>query len=93
MITTSKTVFPVFATILNSQKLTAETKLQAIDEIRTLADRHNLTPLSSFSDGRVGFNPEAKDIDEMFLWEESSLGVNFWQDIQDRVFETNKRSC
>lgn len=74
---------PVIEGILNSQKLDDETKLLALAEIDHLNNSDKM-----WRDGEY-----ADDVDELFEWKDSDLGVNFWSEIQDKVFKAEKRSC
>jgi hypothetical protein len=85
---------PVIRAIQNSSKIEDETALLAINEILSLEERNSVQSLREVHDGRGdGFNPDATDVDELFLWEESELGVQFWSSLQDDVFEAAKRTC
>lgn len=69
--------------ILNSNKLDSETKLLAIAEILRLE-----------ASDKLWSDPEYKDdIDDLFEWADSELGIPFWEHIQDAAFTSGKREC
>jgi hypothetical protein len=75
---------PVIEKILNTNKIDDETKLLAISALQALEE----SGLIWRDRAR-----RAKDVDDIFEWYNSDLGVGFWVGIQDDVFDDGKRSC
>jgi hypothetical protein len=74
---------PVIEGILNANRITDEDKLTAIADILQLEHTGKLWPYPEDHD----------DVDELFEWDNSELGTDFWENIQDNAFESDKRSC
>jgi hypothetical protein len=83
---------PVIEKILDTTAITGYKKLLALDELLRLERINKRTPLESPTD-LPAFSDRAKDVEDLFLWENSRLGSKFWAEIQDKVFEAGKRSC
>ena len=75
--------------------------VKAIEESPNLDDVNKLLALSSIDilsrtpkQHLIGwFDKDAQDVDEMFEWEDTELGSTFWSNVQDKVFEPDKRTC
>lgn len=74
---------PVISKILSSTKIDDETRLIAVGALNALEQNDKLWP-----------HPEnAEDVDDLFEWDDSDLGSKFWENIQDKVFAPEKRTC
>lgn len=69
--------------LLHSSKIDDLTRLTALAEINHLENSDKLWPYAE----------AAHDVDDLFEWHNSELGADFWSDIQDTVFESEKRTC
>lgn len=75
---------PVIEKLLFTDRIDDETRIIAVGALLALEESDQIWKDRA---------RKAKDVDEVFEWEESDLGVDFWMDLQDEVFNYGKRSC
>lgn len=75
---------PVIHKLLTTPRIDDEVRLVAVAALLALEESDQIWKDRA---------REAQDVDEVFEWKNSDLGVDFWMDLQDDVFNYGKRSC